>query len=88
VGDGGEVFRSLALKISALEQQLSAVKSAGSSAGGGGDASDHSGRTDEPMAALEAKVGEYGKVLQAMRNRVVALQVTTQTHHEKKVISR
>ncbi|GAX75290.1 hypothetical protein CEUSTIGMA_g2735.t1 [Chlamydomonas eustigma] len=72
VGDGGEVFRSLALKISALEQHLAVVKSEPSGTVAGSTSG--TGRSEEVVSALEAKVGEYGKVLQAMRNRVVALQ--------------
>ena len=36
----------------------------------GSEGSDSSG-----LAAVETRLGEYGRVLQAMRNRIVALQV-------------
>ena len=56
-----------------------ASSSSASCSGGGGDDGQQGSSVGQPqqagVAALEAKVGEYGKVLQAMRNRIVALQV-------------
>ena len=73
-------LRSLALKIQGLEDQVARQAqgaAAGAVAGGSGGAGDGSGGvgSQQQVLALETKVGEYGKVLQAMRNRIVALQV-------------
>jgi hypothetical protein len=65
-------LRSLAAKIEALEGQLATVQAA---AGANGTVLGGGGGGGAGLAAVEAKVGEYGKVLQAMRNRIVALQV-------------
>ena len=52
--------------------QQGAPSDGGASSAGGG------ALDGTPLAAVETRLGEYGRVLQAMRNRIVALQVRMQ----------
>jgi hypothetical protein len=81
-------LRAVAAKVVALEQVVdslsrapsvrqaaSNVPAGGASGTGESGSSDAAQQQAEALATLESKLGEYGKVLQAMKNRTIALQV-------------
>lgn len=62
-------------KVAALELLVHSMRSTGADPDGAAVGGAVAGGDAAALASLETKLQEYGKVLQAMRNRIIALQV-------------